>query len=187
LPSFTYKYAAQSSFRRTIVILFATSRRKTACHSLISFTLPYLNSMTDQTTYTGTHDAFAKSDRPLKPALLRGWKRVCPNCGSGPILSGYLKVHDTCSVCSEEFHHHRADDGPAYVTILIAGHLLAPLIMIAFEMFRPDPIVLSLVFILFFVALALFLLPRIKGAFIALQWAKRMHGFSGKSAKTVAK
>lgn len=187
MPSFTYKYAAQSSFRRTIVILFATSRRKTACHSLISFTLPYLNSMTDQTTYTGTHDAFAKSDRPLKPALLRGWKRVCPNCGSGPILSGYLKVHDTCSVCSEEFHHHRADDGPAYVTILIAGHLLAPLIMIAFEMFRPDPIILSLVFILFFVALALFLLPRIKGAFIALQWAKRMHGFSGKSAKTVAK
>jgi len=27
------------------------------------------------------------------------------------------------------------------------------------------------------VALALFLLPRMKGMFVALQWAKRMHGF----------
>lgn len=126
------------------------------------------------------------NDRPLKPALLRGWKRVCPNCGSGPILKGYLKVHDTCSVCSEELHHQRADDGPAYVTILIAGHLLGPLMLIAFEMFRPDPIVLALAFILVFVALALFLLPRIKGAFIALQWAKRMHGFSGKLVETPA-
>jgi uncharacterized protein (DUF983 family) len=27
------------------------------------------------------------------------------------------------------------------------------------------------------VALSLFLLPRLKGAMIAVQWAKRMHGF----------
>ena len=28
-----------------------------------------------------------------------------------------------------------------------------------------------------FSALALFLLPRIKGMFVAIQWAKKMHGF----------
>ena len=28
------------------------------------------------------------------------------------------------------------------------------------------------------VALSLFLLPRLKGIFVAVQWAKRMHGFS---------
>lgn len=117
------------------------------------------------------------AERPVKPAIFRGWRRLCPNCGSGPIFKSYLSVRDTCPVCSEELFHHRADDGPAYITILIAGHLLAPLMLIAFEAFRPDPIVLSLVFILFFVALALFLLPRIKGGLIALQWAKRMHGF----------
>jgi len=136
----------------------------------------YVLLMTKQTTHTDI-------DRPVKPALLRGWRRLCPNCGSGPMFKSYISVRDTCPVCAQELHHHRADDGPAYITILVCGHLLGPFMLVAFETFRPDPIVLSLVFILFFVALALFLLPRIKGAFIGLQWAKRMHGF-GKDLTT---
>ena len=72
-------------------------------------------------------------DRPLKPAILRGWRRRCPNCGSGPMLRGYLKVRDNCPVCGEALHHHRADDGPAYLTILIVGHVMAPLILIVFK------------------------------------------------------
>lgn len=124
------------------------------------------------------NDIDALPERPLRPALIRGWRRLCPNCGSSPMMKGYITVRKTCPVCLEELHHHRADDGPAYITILLCGHLLAPLILLAFEVLRPDPIILSLVFILFFVALALFILPRIKGAFIALQWAKRMHGFA---------
>jgi uncharacterized protein (DUF983 family) len=116
-------------------------------------------------------------DRPLKPAMLRGWRRRCPNCGSGPMLSGYLKVRENCPVCGEALHHHRADDGPAYLTILIVGHLMAPLILIAFTKLRPDPMVLAAVFSVGTVALSLFLLPRLKGALVALQWAKRMHGF----------
>jgi uncharacterized protein (DUF983 family) len=135
--------------------------------------------MTNQTTSIN-------GERPVKPAIFRGWRRVCPNCGSGPIFRSFLNVRDACPVCSEELHHHRADDGPAYVTILVCGHLLAPLMLISFEIFRPDPIVLSLVFILFFVTLALFLLPRIKGAFVGLQWAKRMHGFGKNGATTPA-
>jgi uncharacterized protein (DUF983 family) len=119
----------------------------------------------------------ALSERPAKPAMLLGWKRLCPNCGTGPMFNGYLKVRDACPVCGEELHHHRADDGPAYLTILISGHIMAPMILIAFEYFRPDPLVLSVVFSVIFVALALYLLPRLKGGFVALQWAKRMHGF----------
>lgn len=118
------------------------------------------------------------SVRLVKPALIRGWKRKCPNCGSGPLMDGYLSIREECAVCSQELHHHRADDGPAYITILISGHILAPLMLIIFEMYRPDPMVLAVGFILIFIAMALFLLPRIKGAFIGLQWAKRMHGFS---------
>lgn len=116
-------------------------------------------------------------DRPLKPAMLRGWRRRCPNCGSGPMLRGYLKVRENCPVCGEAFHHHRADDGPAYLTILIVGHVMAPLILIAFTKWRPDPWMLATVFSIGTVALSLFLLPRLKGALVALQWAKRMHGF----------
>ena len=116
-------------------------------------------------------------DRPVGRSLRRGWRCRCPNCGSGPILRGYLKVRDTCPVCSEELFHHRADDGPAYLTILIVGHLMAPLILMVFTHYRPDPWVLASVFWVGTVALSLFLLPRLKGAVVAMQWAKRMHGF----------
>lgn len=120
-------------------------------------------------------------DRPLGPAMRRGWARRCPSCGSGPLLRGYLTVRESCPVCGEALHHQRADDGPAYLTILIVGHLMAPLILFAFTKFRPDPLVLASVFSVGTVALSLYLLPRLKGALVALQWAKRMHGFGGKA------
>ena len=116
-------------------------------------------------------------ERPLKPALLRGWRRRCPNCGAGPMMRGYLKVRDDCPVCGEALRHQRADDGPAYLTILIVGHVLAPLLLWVFVTWRPDPITLFAIFSVGTVALSLFLLPRLKGAMVAFQWAKRMHGF----------
>ncbi len=118
-----------------------------------------------------------QDDRPIKPALLRGWKRKCPKCGNGPMLRDYLKVRDECPVCGEELFHHRADDGPAWATILVAGHLLAPLMLFVFITFRPEGWMMALGFSVVFLALALFLLPRIKGMFVALQWSRRMHGF----------
>ena len=93
------------------------------------------------------------------------------------MLRAYLKVRDHCPVCGEAFYHHRADDGPAYLTILIVGHILAPLIYFVFTTYRPEPLVMATVFTVATVALALFLLPRLKGMLVALQWAKRMHGF----------
>ncbi len=117
-------------------------------------------------------------DRPVRPALLRGWRRKCPNCGTGPLFKGYLKVADACPVCREELRHHRADDGPAYLTILIVGHIMAPMLLVTFEMFRPDPLVLFTFFAVGCVTLSLYLLPRLKGAIVAYQWAKQLHGFS---------
>lgn len=118
-----------------------------------------------------------RDDRPMLPAMIRGWRRCCPACGAGPMLRGYLKVRDSCPVCGEALHHQRADDGPAYLTILIVGHLMAPLLLIAFLEYRPDPLILAAVFCVATVALSLFLLPRLKGVLVAIQWAKRMHGF----------
>jgi uncharacterized protein (DUF983 family) len=86
-------------------------------------------------------------------------------------------VRPTCPSCGEDLSHHRADDGPAYLTILIVGHLMAPLIMVAFVEFRPSPLVLASTFSAGCVALSLYLLPRLKGVIVGIQWAKRMHGF----------
>lgn len=118
-------------------------------------------------------------ERPFWPAIRRGLACRCPKCGVGPILKNYLTVRDHCIHCGEPFLHHRADDGPAYLTILIVGHIMAPLLYWVFATWRPAPVILATIFTFGTVALSLALLPRLKGAIVALQWAKRMHGFAG--------
>ena len=117
--------------------------------------------------------------RDLRRALRFGWSRRCVACVEAPLMENYLDVRRVCPACGTELHHHRADDGPAWATILITGHLLAPLMLVVFVAFRPEGWQMALGFSLVFVALSLFLLPRLKGAFVAIQWAKRMHGFGG--------
>lgn len=118
-----------------------------------------------------------QTERPLKPAIWKGLRLRCPNCGKGKLLHSYLKVCDTCSECGQELHHQRADDGPAYLTILLVGHLLAFVLHIVYVAYRPEPLTLALVLSVVTVAGSLFLLPRMKGLVVAYQWAKRMHGF----------
>ena len=124
-----------------------------------------------------TEDAFT-AERPTWPAIRRGFACRCPKCGEGALLHSYLKVREACPVCGEVYSHHRADDGPAYLTILIVGHLMAPLMYYVFVEWRPEPAVMATFFTLGTAILSLVLLPRLKGAIVALQWAKRMHGFS---------
>jgi len=119
----------------------------------------------------------AALERNARSAVLRGWRRTCPNCGQGPLLKSYLKVNDTCAVCREELHHHRADDGPAYLTIFIVGHLMAPLLHFTFVTWRPEPLTLFTIFAVGCVTLSLYLLPRLKGAMIGYQWARGLGGF----------
>lgn len=116
-------------------------------------------------------------DRPTKSAILRGLRRRCPNCGEGHLFHGYLKVADNCEVCGEAFYHHRADDGPAYLTILVVAHLLGVLIHFTWSIYRPEPVVMIAIFTTFSVGLSLLLLPRLKGLIVAIQWSRRMHGF----------
>lgn len=118
------------------------------------------------------------AERDVRTALIRGWHRKCPNCGTGPMMRGYLSVRDSCEVCGEDLHHHRADDGPAWATILVSGHIIAPLMLFVFETWEPDPLLMSVGFSVAFVGLALFMLPRVKGVFVGYQWAHRMHGFA---------
>ncbi|MEM7090435.1 MAG: DUF983 domain-containing protein [Pseudomonadota bacterium] len=124
-----------------------------------------------------TLDAASASERPTWPALRRGFGGRCPKCGKGKLLHSYLKVNDHCPNCGEEFFHHRADDGPAYLTILLVGHLMAPALHVSYVHFRPDPLTLALGFSVACAASSLYLLPRLKGMIVAYQWARRMHGF----------
>ena len=120
-------------------------------------------------------DANQTNDPPLP--INSGLTCRCPRCGKGKLFSGYLTVNQTCANCGEELHHHRADDGPAYLTILFVSHLGAPLLLAVYMMYRPSAMSMLIGFSLGAIVLSLALLPRIKGAFIGFQWARRMHGF----------
>ncbi|MEM7237625.1 MAG: DUF983 domain-containing protein [Pseudomonadota bacterium] len=117
-------------------------------------------------------------DRSLLPALLRGWKRKCPNCGGGPLLKGYLTVRNTCPSCGEHLHHHRADDMPAWATIMIVGHVIGPMLLFIEIEYSPPLWVHWAVWPALSVGMVAWLLPRIKGMVVAMQWTWRMHGFS---------
>lgn len=114
---------------------------------------------------------------PLGAAVLKGWRRRCPKCGQGRLFPGYLTVAERCPVCDERTGLHRADDGPAYLTILIVGHVMAPLLLFVFLTFNPEPAVLATIFCIFTLVLSLYLLPRLKGVIVAFQWARGLADF----------
>lgn len=119
--------------------------------------------------------------RELAPALLRGWRRRCPNCGGGPMMAGYLAVRHSCASCGERLDQHRADDAPAWATIVIVGHVLVPGLLAVETGFHPPLWVHWSIWPALTLGLTLWLLPRVKGAIIAAQWAWRMHGFGGEN------
>lgn len=118
--------------------------------------------------------------RPALRSLVRGWRRRCPNCGGGPMMEGYLKVRRTCASCGEALHHHRADDMPAWATILIVGKVLVAGLVTIELAWAPPVWVHWAIWPALTLALTLWLLPRIKGCIVGLQWAFGMHGFGGK-------
>jgi len=109
-----------------------------------------------------------KSKNRLK-YLKRGFFKKCPICGDGPLFLKYIKTYKKCSNCGLNFTKFKSDDGPAYCTIFLVGHLLIPIILLTEKNFRP-PISIQMIFWpIITVALSLWLLPKIKGAFIAFQ------------------
>ncbi|WP_299938269.1 DUF983 domain-containing protein [uncultured Pelagimonas sp.] len=116
--------------------------------------------------------------RDVRTAVLRGLRGRCPNCGAGPLLAGFLRVRDHCPVCREQLRHHDTHNGPAYVTMVIVTAIMGPLLSYVFQTFHPDPLIFFTIFTVGCVGLSLYLLPKMKGAIVAFQWARRQYGFA---------
>lgn len=117
--------------------------------------------------------------RELGPAIRNGALGRCPHCGEGRLFRAFLKPVDTCAVCGEEIHHHRADDLPAYLVILIVGHIVVALFGAAEATTDLSTTVHFLIWIPLTLLLTLVLIQPVKGGVIGLQWALFMHGFGG--------
>ncbi|HZW17098.1 MAG TPA: DUF983 domain-containing protein [Brevundimonas sp.] len=93
----------------------------------------------------------------------------CPNCGKGPLFTGFLKVAERCRACSFDFTRLNTGDGAAVFVMQIAG---APVVFGALyvQIAYSPPIWAMLVVALPLVAgLSLGLMRPGKGLMIALQ------------------
>jgi uncharacterized protein (DUF983 family) len=115
--------------------------------------------------------------RSIARAIGRGCLGRCPNCGEGRIFKGYTTVTPECAVCGEELYHHRADDFPPYLSMIVVGHVVVAGMLILERGWHPPLWVHSAIWLPLTVILSLVLLPIFKGGIIGLQWALYMHGF----------
>lgn len=129
---------------------------------------------------TDAHDLVevAAEKRNTWQAIKRGMRCRCPNCGEGRMFSRFLKVAPSCPACGEDLSHHRADDLPPYLTIVIVGHIVVTAILFVFGRWEWPTIVHLFVWLPLTLVLCLALLQPTKGAVVGLQWALRMHGFA---------
>jgi len=123
------------------------------------------------------HEGRSTGARSVFGSLLRGAALKCPACGTGAMFRRYLKVADACPHCGEALHHHRADDAPPYFTIVIVGHIVVGLVLAVEMVYRPPLWLHAALWLPLTLILTLVILPPVKGALVALQWALLMHGF----------
>ncbi len=116
-------------------------------------------------------------DRPLGRSIWRGTKCRCPNCADGRLFRKFIKPVDHCQVCSEDSRPQRADDLPAYIVVLIIGHVMVGGFLGAEVLFSLSSWQHLAIWVPVSVLGALTLLQPVKGGVIGLQWALRMHGF----------
>jgi uncharacterized protein (DUF983 family) len=126
---------------------------------------------------TWTREAGAVEKRDLWTAMKRGFRGRCPRCGEGRLFRAFLKVADNCDKCGQDFSGHRADDLPAYLVIVVVGHIVVPLALYIETNYSP-PVALQLaIYLPLTLVSSLLLLQPVKGGVVGLQWALRMHGF----------
>jgi uncharacterized protein (DUF983 family) len=113
----------------------------------------------------------------LLKALKRGFAMRCPDCGRGHLFGRFLKVIDRCEVCGEDFTPQRADDFPAYLVIVVVGHVVVPALLAVEVAYAPPAWLQLLIWLPITLVSALGLLQPTKGAIVSLQWQTGMHGF----------
>jgi len=108
---------------------------------------------------------------PLFRSIGRGLGHRCPNCGRGRLFGRYLKVQPHCEACGHELAIYPADDGPAYLTILLMGHLIVAPMLFFPIVWEANPLYVLPIVLSAITIVTLLALPRIKGGWIGLMYA----------------
>lgn len=133
----------------------------------------------EEQVFGGSQKKAVRQTRPLWPAIKRGLFCKCPNCGQGKLFASFIKTVDRCDVCNEEIFHHRADDLPAYLVVVIVGHIVVGAFMGVEATSTLSTWQHLAIWVPLTIISSLALLRPAKGAVVGLQWALYMHGFGG--------
>lgn len=110
-------------------------------------------------------------------AIWRGLRGNCPRCGQARLFGRFLKPVSRCAQCGQDMTHQQADDFPAYLSILISGHLLAPVIIALTRDTALSTAALMAIIVPLAIVMLIAMLQPAKGAVIAAQWWFGLHGF----------
>lgn len=108
--------------------------------------------------------------RDVGRAVARGFRGRCPRCGQGRLLSGYISPVADCPRCGEHLRPYQTADFAPYLVVFANGLIFTPVIVVL-SMSPYGSVWLTALLVLVALANALTLLPRAKGAAIALLWA----------------
>lgn len=119
-----------------------------------------------------------RPDRPLGPALQRGLRNRCPACGNAPLFARFLRTDPHCRACGQPWDNHGADDFPAYIVVLLLGHIIVPLMIEVNLAFALPFAVQAALWPGLATILAVLLIQPVKGAVIGYMWSRRINRFA---------
>jgi uncharacterized protein (DUF983 family) len=97
----------------------------------------------------------------------------CPNCGVGPLFTGFLTVTPRCSNCGFDLAKSDSGDGPAVFVIFIAGFIAAFGLLFTEIVYRAPLWLEGLIWLPVAAVLCVGLLRPLKGLMIAAQFANK--------------
>ncbi len=98
------------------------------------------------------------------------------------MFSGFLKVVPACASCGAPLGSLRADDLPPYITIMIVGHFIVPMMLWMEKAVRPELWVHSVIWVPLTLGLTLALIRPVKGATVGLMTRLGMLGSDAKGS-----
>ena len=107
-------------------------------------------------------------------AMIRGFTGRCPRCGQGALFWRYLKVNPLCPACGLDLDRYPSDDGPAYFTILLTGHMVVLPLLLSSAIWKASPMISVPGVLIPLAVFTLLFLPRVKGAVIGLLYALKV-------------
>lgn len=110
--------------------------------------------------------------RAVGPAMWRGLKCRCPNCGQGWLFRRYIEQVEHCAVCGTPLAQYNVGLLLPLIVITVVIFIIA-FVMLYLEINGwGNPLVYLMVLVPLSVIVPLMILPSSKGAIIGLFWAR---------------